>query len=302
MNPLNAMQIFVRVAELASFTKAADSMGLPKTTVSTSVQQLEALLGVRLLQRTTRKVEMTQDGRAYYERCTDLLTDLEELQTMFQRGAQALSGRLRVDMPSGMARNFIIPELPRFLSAHPQLDIELSSTDRMVDVVREGFDCVLRVGALGDSSLIARPLGRLRIINCASPAYLKEFGTPRKLGDLTRHHLIHYVGTLGAKSPGFEFFDGTAYRSLAMPGIVTVNNSDAYQACCIAGLGLIQAPAIGLRHLLEQGALVEILPKLRAEPMPVSLLYPHRRNLARRVQAFLNWVAETLSPHLEPAH
>ena len=123
MNPFNAMQIFVRVAELASFTKAADSMGLPKTTVSTSVQQLEALLGARLLQRTTRKVEMTQDGRAYYERCTDLLTDLEGLQTMFQRGAQALSGRLRVDMPSGMARNFIIPELPRFLRAHPQLDI-----------------------------------------------------------------------------------------------------------------------------------------------------------------------------------
>lgn len=299
MNDLHAMQIFARVAELSSFTRAADSLGLPKTSVSNAVQQLESSLGTRLLQRTTRKVELTQDGRAYYERCTDLLADIDELQSLFQAGAQ-LRGRLRVDMPSGMARNFVIPKLPEFLHEHPQIELELSSTDRLVDVVREGFDCVLRVGTLGDSSLIARTLGTLRIVNCVSPAYLQQFGTPRRLEDLARHRLIHYVSTLGAKSPGFEYFDGSAYRTLPMNGVVTVNNSDAYQACCLAGFGIIQAPAVGLQHLLAQGALVEVLPKLRAEPMPVSLLYPHRRNLAKRVQAFMTWLAQILAERVSP--
>jgi len=301
MNRLEAMQIFVRVAELASFTRAADGLGMPKASASTAVQQLESALGTRLLHRTTRKVQMTQDGRAFYERCKDLLADMDELQAMFQQGPQSLRGRLRVDMPSGVARNLIIPRLPHFLQAHPQLELELSSTDRRVDLVREGFDCVLRVGALGDTNLIARPLGRFRLINCASPAYLRSHGTPQTLDDLAAHQLIHYVLTLGAKSSGWEYPDGAGYGSLPMPGALTVNNAEAYEAACLAGLGLIQVPAVGVQHFIAQSLLVEVLPHCRAEPMPVSLLYANRRNLSKRVQVFMTWMAETLGPHLDQA-
>jgi len=299
MNRLEAMQIFARVAELASFTRAAESMGLPKASISTAVQQLETLLGTRLLHRTTRKVQMTQDGRAFYERSKDLLADMDELQAMFQQGPQSLRGRLRVDLPSGVARSFVIPRLPEFLRDHPLLELELSATDRRVDLVREGFDCVLRIGPLYDSSLIARPLGQLSIVNCASPSYLKTYGTPRTLDDLASHRLIHYVTTLGAKPEGWEYFDGSEYRSLAMPGVLTVNSVEAYEASCLAGLGLIQAPAVGVRDMVRQGLLVEVLPEFSAEPMPVSLLYAHRRNLSKRLQVFMAWIADVIAPYLD---
>ena len=190
MNQLDAMHVFVRVAELASFTRAADSLGLPKASASTAVQQLENLLGTRLLHRTTRKVQTTQDGQVFYERCKDLLADVDELQGMFRQAPQALRGRLRVDMPSGMAHSVVIPRLPEFLDLHPQLELELSSADRRVDLVREGFDCVVRVGTLGDSALIARPLGQFRVANCASPTYLQRYGVPRTLEDLATHRLV----------------------------------------------------------------------------------------------------------------
>jgi DNA-binding transcriptional LysR family regulator len=297
MNPLEAMQVFARVAELASFTRAAESLGLPKASASAAVQQLESELGTRLLHRTTRRVALTQDGRAYYERCKDLLADADELATMFQPREQ-LRGRLRVDMTSGVARNFVLPRLRELLHAHPELEIELSSTDRRVDLVREGFDCVLRVGSLGDSSLIARPLGRFAIVNCASPGYLREFGTPQTLEDLDAHRLIHFAQSFGGKPDGFEYFDGRAFQVRPMRGALTVNNADAYQAACLAGLGLIQAPRAGLRELLAQGALVEVLPQFPAEAMPATLLYAHRRNLSRRLQTFMQWLAEVLADEL----
>ncbi|WP_280153352.1 LysR family transcriptional regulator [Piscinibacter sp. XHJ-5] len=298
MNQLDAMHVFVRVAELTSFTQAAASLGVPKARVSTTVQQLEAALGTRLLQRTTRRVQVTQDGQAFYERCKDLLADVEELQTMFQQGAQALRGRLRIDMPTGVARDLVIPRLPEFLAAHPGIELELSSTDRRVDLVREGFDCVLRIGALEDSGLVARPLGSMPQINVASAAYLREHGVPRRLEDLAGHRLVHFAATLGGKSAGFEYVDGGHTRFIAMPGALTVNNAEAYESACLAGLGLIQAPAPGLRRWLEQGTLVEVLAQHRAPPMPVSLLVPNRRHPAKRVQAVMAWLARVLEGHV----
>lgn len=298
MNRLEAMQIFVRVAELASFTQAADTLGLPKASISTAVKQLESLLGARLLHRTTRKVQLTQDGLAFYERSKDLLADMDELQSMFQHGEAALSGRLRVDMSSGVARNIVIPQLPAFLEAHPRLELELSSTDRRVDIVREGFDCVLRVGTLTDSTLIARSLGRFHMVNCASPAYLERYGIPQSLDDLAHHRLIQYVSSLGAKPMGWEYFDGERYNNLAMAGAITVNNADAYQAACLAGLGLIQVPQTGVHRLIEGGQLVEVLPQYQAEPMPVSLLYANRRHLPKRVQVFMAWMTQIMQPHV----
>jgi DNA-binding transcriptional LysR family regulator len=246
MNRLDAMQAFVRVAELASFTRAADSLGLPKASVSTAVQQLESSLGARLLHRTTRRVELTQDGRTFYERSKDLLADMDELQSLFHQGPQALRGRLRVDLPNAIARNILIPQLPTFLDVHPQLEIELSTTDRRVDLVREGFDCVLRVGSLGDANLIARHLGNLPMVNVASPEYLRRFGTPKTLDDLARHRLIHYSTVLGSRSAGWEYVDGEGEHDVPMAGIVTVNGTDAYEAAALAGLGMIQAPMLGI--------------------------------------------------------
>lgn len=299
MNRIDAMHIFVRVAELASFTKAADSLGLPKASTSTAVQQLEGQLGTQLLHRTTRKVQMTQDGQRFYERCKSLLADLDELEAMFQRAPQSLRGRLRVDMNGRIARHQVIPRLPQFMREHPQIEVELSCTDRRVDIVGEGFDCVMRVGTLEDSSLVARPLGQFRIVNCASPAYLEEHGTPHELSDLAHHKLIHYVSTLGQRPPGFEYLDGTLCQYIPMQSVLTVNSIDAYEAGCLAGLGIIQAPEPGMLRLIEEGALVEVLPQYRAEPMPVSLLYAQRRNVSARVQVFMDWLADIMKPYLD---
>ena len=292
------MRVFVRVAEQSSFTRAAESLGLRKTSVSGILQALEAALGARLLHRTTRRVHMTQDGQAYYERCKDVLADVEELDGMFQRSEHALRGRLRVDMPGAMARKHVLTRLPEFLTAHPLLELEWSSTDRYVDVIREGFDCVVRVGSLGDSRLVARSLGAYQVVNCASPEYLRQYGVPTTLDDLAAHRLIHYVSTLGARSMGFEYPDGETYHHLPMQGVVTVNNADAYEHACLVGLGIIQSPYAGLREHLDSGRLVEILPQYRPEPMPVSIVYAHRRNLPRRVRVFMDWIEQVLSPHL----
>jgi DNA-binding transcriptional LysR family regulator len=307
MNPLERLQVFHRVAELASFTQAALSLGLPKASASSAVQQLEGQLGTRLLHRTTRRVQLTQDGQAFYERSKDVLADMEELQQMFaqQPGAAGLSGRVRVDMGTGIARSFVIPRLPELLQAHPLLALEISSTERRVDLVREGFDCVLRVGNVVDASLIARPLGLLRMVNCASPAYLARHGVPTSLADLADpeqgHRLVHFVSILGAKPGGFDYVDEAGQpRSLSLPGSVTVNNADAYQAACLAGLGLIQVPVTGVRDALvrdalHSGALVEVLPQHPAPAMPINLLYANRRNLSRRVRLVMDWLAGVIA-------
>jgi len=298
---IETLQVFVRVAELASFTQAAQSLGLPKASASTAVQRLEASLGTRLFHRTTRRVQLTQDGQACYERCKDLLADLDDMQTMFQPAASGLRGRLRADMPMRVAHDLVVPRLPEFLAAHPGLEVELSSTDRRVDLVREGFDCVLRVGPLSDSSLVARPLGAMEMVNLASSGYVAAFGTPASLEDLAHHRLVQYVATLGQRCPGFEWRDeGGATHFVPMPGALTVSDSGSYTAACLAGLGIIQVPRHGLEAEVLDGRLVEVLPGFRAAPMPVHLLYAHRRQLPRRVQAFMQWLAELLAPRLLP--
>ncbi len=298
MNRLEAMAAFVRVAELNSFTAAAQSLGLPKSSASAAVAQLEAHLKTQLLYRTTRRVQLTHDGQAYYERCREVLSDLEDIDAMFERTPSALTGSLRVDMPVSMARNRILPLLPDFLDRHPGLEIELSSTDRRVDVVAEGFDCVIRVGLLADSGLVARLLGVMHMGNYASPAYLARHGEPQTLVDLAGHSLIHYTTTLGSRPFGFEYLDGNDYSVVAMKGRITVNNTEAFQASALAGLGIFQAPRTGNDHHVAAGRLIEILPQYEAEPLPVSILYPRRRHQARRVRAFIDWVAEVMVDYL----
>jgi len=299
---LDALRIFARVAELASFTQAAEQLGLAKGRASTAVQQLEAQLGTRLMQRTTRRVRLTPDGEQFLERCRELLADADQLQAMFRPAASGLRGRLRIDLPTSLARDMIIPRLPEFLAAHPQLEVGISTTDRLVDLVHEGFDCVLRVGTLADTGLIARPLGVLAMRNTASPAYLRIHGMPTTLADLTHHRLVHYAAKLGTQGAGWEYLDGGVRRVLPMRSTVVVNGTDAYQAACVAGLGLIQAPVRGTQRLVDAGLLVDVLPQFTAAPMPVSLLYPNRRQVAPRVQAMLEWIAQVVGPQLAPVH
>lgn len=298
MDRLQTMAVFTRVAEMRSFVRAAESLGLPKASVSTAVQRLEERVGSRLLQRTTRRVQLTHDGGIFYERCKDLLADCEEIESMFQGHGQPLQGRIRVDLPSRSARFEVIPALPQFLLEHPGIFLELGTTDRAVDLVREGYDCVLRVGELDASELVGKRLGSMDLWNLASPAYLDRHGTPQRMSDLRKHHLVHFVSTLGQKLDGWEYHDGDAWKMQPMTGRIAVNNSDAYVAACVAGLGIIQAPCASLEAHLAAGRLVEVMPKHRAKPMPVTLLYPHRRNVSRRVRAFTEWLEAVLVPVL----
>jgi len=299
MDKIQAMQLFIRVAELESFSRAADSLGLPKGSVSRQIQALENGLGTRLLHRTTRRVSLTQDGMVYYERAKDLLTNMDELDGLFLHDSASVSGRLRVDMPVSVARNLVIPRLPLFLQQYPGIELELSSSDRLVDVVREGFDCVVRVGTLKDSGLIARPLGRLSVINCASPDYLSRFGYPDGLEDLASHAVVHYAAHPGTRSQGFEYYDGEASHWVKTGGVLTVNTTETYNASALAGLGIIQAPRVGVRDALRTKKLLEILPQYRARPMPVSLIYPHRRNLSRRVHLFMAWLTDIMKAYVD---
>ncbi len=303
MQNLEPILIFTRVAEMGSFTHAADSLGIQKGRASTAVRRLEEDVGVRLLHRTTRSVQLTEDGRAFHARARDLLADVDDLHSMFAGDRVALRGRLRVDLPTELARTTIVPALPEFMATYPELELEVSSTDRQVDLVQEGFDCVLRIGPIGDETLIARPLGQLRMVNAASPAYLARYGVPQSLEDLglQEHRTIHYSRTLGPKPYGWEYpdSDGGNYATLPLPGPLHVNSVQTYEAAGLAGMGLIQVALSGIRRHFESGALVEILPDFRPEPLDVSLVVAHRNNLSRRVRAFMQWIEEVLTPYLE---
>ncbi|WP_437742097.1 LysR family transcriptional regulator [Sorangium sp. So ce302] len=295
---VGSLKIFVKVAELGSFTRAGEHLGMPKARVSLRLKALEAELGTRLLQRSTRVVRLTPDGEELLPRARRLALEADELGAMFQ-AARGLRGRVRIDLPVNFARDVIIPRLPELLARHPELEVLLSTTDRRVEPLREGFDCVLRVGAPGGDGLVGRRLGVLRMVNLASPSYLREYGTPRRLEDLERHLLVHYSSTLGAEAPSFEYPHDGGYREWPMRSVVTVNSADAYLAACVAGLGIIQAPRVGKFASITAGELVEVLPSLTGAPMPVSLLHTHGRSVPRRVRAVMSWITEVLSPHLE---
>ncbi|WP_095188092.1 LysR family transcriptional regulator [Pseudomonas sp. Irchel 3E19] len=294
MNKLELLRTFVRVSELSSFTLAGENLGLPRSTVSEHVQALEALLGTRLLQRTTRKVQATQDGLVLYERSKDLLSHMDEIEGLFRQDEASLAGRIRIDMPNILARRVVMPRLPQFMDRHPNLELEISSTDRRVDLLSEGFDCVVRVGAQPDQSVVARHLCDLPMINCASPAYLERYGVPQTLEDLAQHRLVHYVGVLGSRSEGFVYEENGQIRRVAMAGSVTVNSTDAYEAACLGGFGIVQVPNTGLRSHLQTCELVAVLPQYNAPAMAVSLLYARQRHLPLRVRAFMDWLGEVI--------
>ncbi|KVL22556.1 LysR family transcriptional regulator [Burkholderia ubonensis] len=297
MDHLHAMRIFARVAHLGSFTKAAEQMQLPRPTVSNAVQYLEKHLKIRLLQRTTRRVALTAEGATYYERCARLLADLDDAETLFEDAGASPRGVIRVDLPERFALDKVIPAIPSFHARYPDLRIVMSTTDRFVDLIADGIDCAVRVGALSDTSLIARRIGELAQVNCASPAYLARHGTPRSPDDLPEHVAVGYFSSRTGRELDWEYadMDTGEMHAVKMRSVVSVNSSQAYLACCVAGLGLIQAPRDGLDAPLADGTLVEVLPEWNAAPLPVSVVFPHGRHLAPRVRIFVDWLADALS-------
>lgn len=278
MDRFQAMQAFTRIVELGAFGKAADSLELPRASVTQAIQQLEAHLGVQLLQRTTRQVSLTLDGQAYYERCVRLLADLEEAESCFPRVLNNPRGRLRVDLPGALGRMRVIPFLPEFCERYPELELQLSSNDRLVDLLREGADCVLRVGELHDSSLVGRHLADLPQVTCASAAYLERHGHPRQLAELAElggHLAVNYQSPSSGRTFDFEFSVDGRLRTLPMCSRVSVNNADAYVA---AGLA--------------DGSLRQVLGEWLPPSLPLHAVYPSQRQLSPRVRVFVDWLVE----------
>ena len=291
MDQLKAMHIFRTVAECKSFAQAAGQLDLPRPTVTNAVQSVEQQLGVRLLQRTTRKVSLTVEGSIYLERCTRVLAELDDMNALFLGPGHLPSGSIRVDLPERLATRLLIPRLPEFFAQYPGIQVRVGSSDRFADLVGEGIDCAIRVGRLRDSSLIAKRLGEMEQINCASADYLARHGTPQTLADLAHHYAVNFFSSQTGRDLDWEYFEDGKERTLTMRSMVSVSSTSAYVASCRAGLGLIQAPRYGMEALLASGELVEVLPKWRPAPLPVSVVYSHNRHLSPRVRAFVDWVA-----------
>lgn len=299
MDRIEQYRVFVHVAELGSFIQAARVLKLPRATVSAAVQQLETSVGTRLLHRTTRKVTLTTDGAQLLERARQVLADIEDIDQLFQNHQQQVTGRLDVDVPSRIARRLIIPALPELLRQYPGLQLSLGSTDRAIDLVQEGVDCVIRFGEPHSSSLVVKPLGKVILVNCAAPAYLAECGRPEHPDDLENGHLcVGYVSGAGGQELPWECVVDGIEQSRQLPSQVIVNNAESYIASCRAGLGLIQVPLFDVQHMLDAGVLVEVMAAYRAPPMTVSVLYPDRRQRSRRLGVFIEWFTALIKPCL----
>ncbi len=298
LDRIELFQIFVRVVDCSSFTKAAAAMGLPRSTVSAAVVELERRVGARLLNRTTRRVSASHDGLAFYDHCQRLIADVEEAESLFRQDGRSLAGRLKVDVPGRIGRLIVAPALPQLLAANPGLRLELGQTDRAVNLLEEGVDCALRVGGRAEAGLVARPLGELPLINVASPAYLASYGTPQSPDDLAEHLTVNYASPSTGRVELWEWEADGELHARPVQGLVTVNNAESYIACCLAGLGMIQVPAYDVRRHITSGELQEVMPKHRARPMGMAIIYPERRHLSKRVQLFADWLEQLLEQHL----
>ncbi|WP_244826059.1 LysR family transcriptional regulator [Caballeronia sp. TF1N1] len=292
MDRFLAMKVFARVVESGSFSKAADALRLPPASVSRTLQALEAHLGARLINRTTRSISITEDGEAYYDRCVRVLGEIDDMEASLSHSKLSPKGNVKVSLPQVMAKSTIIPALPEFFAAYPDIGVELLLTDRSVDLVEEAVDCVVRVGAVGDVGLVAKRIGAYSQITCASPGYLEKYGTPRTLDDLEQHLAVGYVLNKSGRVRNWEFVVDNETRTIAMKHKIAVNDGDSYIACGVSGLGLIQSSSYTLDPYVKSGALVEVLNEYPSYARVVSVLYAANRHQPRRVRVFIDWVAE----------
>ncbi|RXT42024.1 LysR family transcriptional regulator [Bradyrhizobium betae] len=289
MDRFDAMRLFVRLVERQSFTAAAADLGIPRSTASEVLRGLEARLGARLLERTTRHVTPTLDGEDYYRRCVAILAEVEEAETAMRDARPR--GLLRIDAHPLLTRTFILPHLPEFLACYPQLELQIGQGDRLVDLVREGIDCVIRSGEPEDSGMILRRLGTIAEITVASPAYIASHGMPVTPDALDGHQMVAFVSSRTGDVLPLEFSVAGGLRQVVLPGRVRVNNSDTMADLARLGFGLAQAPRYRFADDLASGALVEVLADYPPSPTPLSALYPQNRQLALRLRVFLDWIS-----------
>lgn len=295
MDIIKSFEIFKKVADLQSFTMAADELNLPKSVVSAQISKLEEHLGVRLFFRTTRKVSLSPNGQDFYERAQNILADCDEAFNYFKPDNEKISGRLRVDMALGMASKLIIPKLSEFMNNYPNINLEISSTDRNVNIIEEGFDCVLRVGYSDAPFLGCRIIGKKPIINLVSNQYIEKYGQVNNLDDLQNHYLIDYDTQFGVPNAIFEYAVNGQVKHINMRSKIRVNNSIAYRLACIAGFGIIQCPIAGVRDDIAQGNLKRILVGYEPLPLNIYLITPQKRNIPKKTKVFIDWV-ESLMP------
>jgi LysR family transcriptional regulator for bpeEF and oprC len=302
MNRLQSMQVFTKVVEMNSFYRAADSLSMPRSTVSIIVRKLEAHLKVRLIQRTTRKLHLTLEGEDYYQHCVRILAEIVESEDALTNAGKGPRGRLRVDVPTSIGRAFVMPGIDDFRERFPALSVAIGFNDNPGDLIQEGVDCAICVGDPDDANLIRRRLGAVSMLTVGSPAYLRRHGVPRDIDELAEHCAVHYrPGGANASSHSFHFnfnVDGDAIE-VRMKGGLSFSDVQASVICCVNGAGLVQAPGYMLKPYLQSGALVEILPAWRPRPVPIAAIYPHSRHLALKVRVFIDWVAERLERYPE---
>ncbi|MES2016870.1 MAG: LysR family transcriptional regulator [Pseudomonadota bacterium] len=297
MNKLQAMEVFVQVVDAGGFTRAAENMHLPKATVSTLVQALEQALAVKLLHRTTRQVSVTSDGAAYYERCLRILSDVRDAEESLSNNRISPSGRLRVDVSTAMANDIIIPNLPDFFERYPDIRLDLGCSDRPIDLIEEGVDCAVRGGDLPDSALIARRIGVLNFCTAATPAYLEKHGRPLHPRDLANHRCINYFSSKTGKTYEWDFVRGDESLMIATPACLAVNDSTAYTAAGLQGLGVIQMASYKIEPLVASGLMELVLEDWTSNPLPISVVYPQNRHLSAKVRVFVEWIADLCASH-----
>ncbi|MDY6948086.1 MAG: LysR substrate-binding domain-containing protein [Pseudomonadota bacterium] len=299
MDRFDAMQAFVRVVEAGSFTRAADTLHMSKTSVTQLVQQLEARLRVKLLNRTTRRVNVTADGAAYYERATRLLADLDDVETSLSSASASPRGRLRVDVPSPLARMILIPALPAFHAKYPDIQLDMGVSDRMVDVIGENVDCVVRGGELTDQSLQARRVGDLRLGVFAAPSYLKRAGTPSHPRELenSQHRIVGYVWARTGKT--FPYAMRRDGERVTVQGryVLAVDDGNAYLAAGLAGLGIMWLPEYMSKTHVARKELVPLFHDWRLDSMPMYLAFPPNRHVSTKLRVFIDWIVELMTHH-----
>ncbi|TEW52111.1 LysR family transcriptional regulator [Psychromonas algicola] len=295
MDRFKEMQVFVRVAERKSFTLAAEDLLIPRPTITNLIKRLEQRLGTRLLERTTRQVNVTHDGEVYYKRCISLLSDLEEMEHVFS--SASTRGILRVNLQGTLAMHFVMPFLDDFLTLYPDIMMHVAEDDRIIDLVKEGIDCVLRAGELKDSSLIAKRIAQIEQVTVASPKYIGFYGKPNSIADIHQHRVVGYSLVDVSKTSTLDFTIGKEIVEVNLPTLITVAGADLYTGAAKAGLGIIQVPKYRIAKELETGALIELLQETPPPKMPVSILYPQNKHLSTRTRVFIEWLAKQFEKH-----
>ncbi len=292
MDQLAAMRVFVRVVETGNFSRAAIALNMPKTTVTNLIQGLEAHLRTTLLNRTTRRVMVTTDGALYYERASQIISEIDELDGSLSNSQAQPSGRLRVEMAGAFADLVVIPSLCDFHSRHPQIQIDLGVGDRLVDYMAENVDCALRAGTPTDQSLIARKISEIAMVTCASPVYLEKMGMPTTPEEMAegRHFAVGYLQAQAGRILPMGFSRDGETRDIVPQYVISANDARSYLTAALTGLGVAQLPLFMVREALADGRLIRVLPMWQHEPLPLYVVYPQTRHLSNKVRVFVNWL------------